>query len=349
MYIPVAFKHDQPFSELSRTVLAGDIGGTKSNLAIFRFEGGSYSIMHEQRYYTKDYVGSGEMIAEFLHAHPVPDAMCFGVAGPVQNGKVQITNVPWEMDSREISRNNGNLPVHLINDLEATAYGIALLKKEDVDVLYEPENISGGNLALIAPGTGLGEAGLYWDGSNYHPFATEGGHSDFGPGSRLDTELYFFLRKRFGHVSWERVISGSGIHAIYEFLHLKKKREIPQWLAEEMLTDDPAAVISRNAGSTDICRETMDMFAGYLAAEAANLALKLKATGGVFIGGGIIVKNLGLLDRTLFVENFQDSGRMKPLLKQVPLRIILNDKAALLGAAFYGAAMTGVSGGKGRG
>ena len=142
------------------------------------------------------------------------------------------------------------------------------------------------------------------------------------------------------------MISGSGIHAIYEFLHLKKKREIPQWLAEEMLTDDPAAVISRNAGSTDICRETMDMFAGYLAAEAANLALKLKATGGVFIGGGIIVKNLGLLDRTLFVENFQDSGRMKPLLKQVPLRIILNDKAALLGAAFYGAAMTGVSGGK---
>ena len=335
MYIPVAFKHDQPFSELSRTVLAGDIGGTKSNLAIFRFEGGSYSIMHEQRYYTKDYVGSGEMIAEFLHAHPVPDAMCFGVAGPVQNGKVQITNVPWEMDSREISRNNGNLPVHLINDLEATAYGIALLKKGDVDVLYEPENLLGGNLALIAPGTGLGEAGLYWDGNNYHPFATEGGHSDFGPGSRLDTELYFFLRKRFRHVSWERVISGSGIHAIYEFLHLKKKSEIPLWLAEEMLVDDPAAVISRNAGSTDICREAMDMFAGYLAAEAANLALKLKATGGIYIGGGIVQKNRHLLNKHLFQKYFCSSGRMKDLLQTIPITVIVNDKIALSGAALY--------------
>lgn len=337
MYIPVEIETTRRLSQTPFTVLAGDIGATKSNLALIEFKGKTFSFIDECRYRTKDFNDAGGMITVFLEAHKAPDVICFGVAGPVQNGKVRVTNVPWQMDSEEISGRNNNVPVYLINDLEAAAYGIALLEADDIHTLYDPLKKVAGNIALISPGTGLGEAGLYWDGRHYHPFATEGGHCDFAPHTRLDTQLYFFLQRRFGHVSWERVISGNGIHDIYEFLHLKKSMEIPTWLAEKMLTDDPAAVISKNAEESHICRETMNLFIGFLAAEAANLALKLKATGGIFIGGGIIIKILKLIDSSLFLKNFQDCGRMKSLLEDIPVKIILNEKSALLGAAYYGA------------
>lgn len=336
MYIPLEIENNRRVSEASFTVLAGDIGGTKSSLALVEFTGKNFTFIDERRYRTKDFNDAGNMITDFLETHEIPDVICFGVAGPVQNGKVHITNVPWQLDSQEISGWNDNIPVYLINDLEASAYGIALLTSGDVHILYDPLKKTDGNIGLISPGTGLGEAGLFWNGHSFQPFATEGGHCHFAPRSRLDSQLYFFLQRRYGHVSWERVISGRGIHDIYEFLHLKKNMEIPVWLAEKMLTDDPAEVISQNAEKSRICRETMNLFTGYLAAEAANLALKLKATGGIFVGGGIIVKILNLIDSSLFLKTFQDCGRMKGLLEGIPVKIILNEKSALLGAAYYG-------------
>lgn len=302
-------------------VLAGDIGGTKSSLGLFQFEGETFSLLKKKKYHTRKFSNAWTMIDEFLSPGEVPDVMCFGVAGPVQKGKVRITNVPWELDSDVISGKNNNMPVYLINDLEATAYGIGMLGEKDIRILYNPLNSIEGNIAIIAPGTGLGEAGLYWDGKAYHPFATEGGHCDFSPRTAFDNALLLHLQDVFGHVSWERVISGNGIYAIYEFLHIKMHMEIPLWVAERMLTEDPAAVISENANKALICGETMDIFIRYLATEAANLALKLKATGGVFIGGGIIPKILKLIQPDFFMESFLDFGRMKPLLQSMPVKI----------------------------
>lgn len=277
------------------------------------------------------------MVDRFLWDSDSPDRLCFGVAGPVQNGKVKTTNVAWQLDSRELSKRYNNKPVYLINDLEATAYGLALLEEKDIRTMYETEQKTDGNIALIAPGTGLGEAGLYWDGSHYHPFATEGGHCDFAPRTETDAELYFHLQKKFGYVSWERLVSGTGIVNIFEFLRDKKGRAIPPWLAEKMLTHDPAAVISEYAEEVSVCSETIELFFRFLATEASNLALKLKAMGGVYIGGGIIPKIIRLLDSDHFLKWFRDTGRMKPLIKAISVKFILNERTALLGAAYYGA------------
>lgn len=337
MYIPIQSGSNNLVSPASSVILAGDIGATKTNLALYQFAGKGFSILKENKYPTKDFTDIGKMITAFLSGDGVPDRICFGVAGPVQNGKVDITNVSWHLDSDKISEQYNNIPVYLINDLEATAYGIAMLAEEDIHIIYEPGQKISGNIALIAPGTGLGEAGLYWDGTYYHPFATEGGHCDFAPRTEMDTELYLHLHKKFGHVSWERLISGAGIIAIFEFLQNKKDREVPAWLVEKMLAHDPAAVISENAEEAAICHDTIELFLRFLATEAANLTLKLKATGGVFIGGGILPKIIRLVHPDHFLKWFRDCGRMKSLLENVPVRIILNDKTALLGAAYYGA------------
>lgn len=336
MNIPIKFGNNNQFSQDPRIVLAADIGATKTDMALIRFEGKAFSILKENRFHTKDFTDAGQMIADFSAEGKVPDVISLGVAGPVQHGKVTITNLSREIDGKEISKQNNNIPVYLVNDLEATAYGLAMLKKKDIHVLYEPNKYIEGNMALIAPGTGLGEAGLYWDGSAYRPFANEGGHCDFAPRNELDVELHAYLHKKFGHVSWERVISGPGIHSIYEFLRVKYG-EVPAWLAEKMLVHDPATVISENAEEAAICKETMNIFLHYLAIEAANLALKLKATGGLFIGGGILPKILRLVNTDSFMRSFRDFGRMKSLLQNIPVKIILNDKTALIGAACYGA------------
>lgn len=336
MLIPIKFGNDNQFSQAPRIVLAADVGATKTNMALIRFEDKNFSILKENKYKTKDFTDAGQMIREFLDGNKPPDLMSFGVAGPVQNGKVSITNLSWQIDSGEISKQNNNIPVYLVNDLEATAYGLAMLSKEDLHTLYEPKKKIEGNIALIAPGTGLGEAGLYWDGNFYHPFANEGGHCDFAPRSDLDMELHAHLHKKFGHVSWERVISGPGILSIYEFLRIKD-RYVPAWLSEKMLAHNQAIVISDNAEEAAICKETMDIFLRYLATEAANLALKFKAMGGLLIGGGILPNILRLVNGDAFIRSFQDFGRMKVLLKDIPVKIIVNEKTALIGAACYGA------------
>lgn len=336
MLIPL-LSGSRQLSQLPFTILAGDIGGTKTNLALFQFTGEDFSILKESKYTTKDFDHATEMIDNFLSGEISPDRMCFGAAGPVHGGKVKITNVDWQLDSGELSGHFNNKPVYLINDLEATAYGLAMLEETDILTVFEPPKKMDGNMALIAPGTGLGEAGLYWDGDHYHPFATEGGHCDFAPRTETDTELYLNINSKFGHVSWERLVSGNGIINTFSFLRDKKDRDVPSWLAEKMVTQDPAALISRYADEVLICKETMSLFFRFLATEASNLALKLKATGGVYIGGGIVPKNISLLDHDIFLTTFRDAGRMKLLLEAIPVRIILNERTALLGAAYYGA------------
>ena len=335
--MPISFGKQLQSDGAPRRILAGDIGGTKSNLAIFEFHGTEFRILKEKRLQTKDFNDAVTMLSSFLAGDPLPEVISLGVAGPVIGGKVNITNLTWGMNAREISAANGNIPVYLINDLEATSYGLALLKAEEVRTIYEARDDARGNIALIAPGTGLGESGLFFDGESYHPFATEGGHCDFSARTSLDIALYWYLSRQFGHVSWERVISGKGIVAIFEFLSTQKSRDIPSQLQQLLNSGDKAKTISDESDRFGICQETIELFLYYLAIESSNLALKLKATGGLFIGGGIIPKMMDKIDFDVFLKNFRDCGRMSGLLADTPVRIILNDRTALLGAAYYGA------------
>jgi len=338
MHIPIAFGNNNPLDSSSQVrVLAGDIGGTKTNLALFEFSSGKFSILKESRLITKDFSDLGKMIASFLTEDEKPDVMSFGIAGPVTENRVKLTNVSWDIDGEELSKQYNGIPVHLINDLEATAYGLALLKPAELFPIYKSGKEARGNLALIAPGTGLGEAGVYDDGVTYHPFGTEGGHSDFAPRTLLDNELFLHLSKQFGHVSWERVISGNGISSIFDFLANEKSRDVPAKLKEALNLGDKPKVITDNIENYSICRETIELFLRYLATEAGNLALKIKATGGVFIGGGIIPKILDHVDKEQFMSYFRDFGRMNKLLSDISVSVILNEKTALLGAAYFGA------------
>lgn len=319
-------------------VLAADIGATKTNLALFKSDGGQMTSLHEVKYKTNEYKNIVELTNAFIgDTFPFPDSICFGVAGPVLNGHAKLSNLDWEINTDELSDHFKIKNVYLINDLEATAYGLAMMDEKDVAMIHKGDDVAFGNAAVIAPGTGLGEAGLYWDGHFYHPFATEGGHSDFAVRNEFDFELFTFLQKKFDHVSWERLVCGPGIVNIYQFLRDEKKRVEPGWLKEEILKEDAAAVISRHVLQSEICKETMQLFIRFLAYESANLVLKLKATGGLFIGGGIAPQIVPLFESNAFYASFCQSGRLNYLLEKVPVKIILNAKAALLGAAFYGA------------
>ena len=319
------------------TVLAGDLGATKTNLAICSWNGKTLSVLKTGTYTTRDFSDVTSMIREFLSTEKLPEKICLGVAGPVQKGVVSMTNAGIEINSEELSKQFDGLPVELINDLEATANSLAVIEEKDIHVLHRGKEEVGGNAAVIAPGTGLGEAGLYYDRSGYHPFATEGGHCDFAPATELDMELLHFLKRKFDHISWERVVSGPGISVIYDFLYHEKEREAPAWLKDKILAHDKPTVISEHVDDCGICRETMEIFLRYLAAEAANLVLKFKATGGLFIAGGIIPHLVPILHEDYFLKWFCHRGRMKTLLENVPVRIILNEEAPLLGAAYHGA------------
>ncbi|SHN36192.1 glucokinase [Chitinophaga sp. CF418] len=335
MLIPIAFPRLTP-PPGQCTILAGDVGGTKTDLAIFRRDDATLTSVKQAQFKTREFPGLIQMIAYFLEGENMPDVISLGVAGPVQDGKVCITNIPMAVDSFDISKHFSHVPVLLVNDLEATAYGLFALTPRDTFVIHEGKKAIRGNVAVIAPGTGLGEAGLYSDGNASHPFATEGGHCDFAPRNELDTDLYMYLHKKFGHVSWERVVSGPGICNIYDFLVNEKQRKPSLLITEKMQGHDRAAMITKNTDTCPVCKETIELFMRYLAEESANLVLKFKATGGVFIAGGILPQILQLVQKDIFMTCFCDSGRLKTLLQDVPVKIILNREAALLGAAWYG-------------
>lgn len=314
-------------------ILAGDVGGTKTNLALFD---ASLDEKVSRTYRSGDHAGLAEILRRFVsEAGRGFERACFGVPGPVVDGTCRTTNLPWVVDARELARDLGLRTVSLINDLEANAYGIGVLGAGDIEVLSEGAPGAAGNAALIAAGTGLGEAGLYWDGRRHRPFASEGGHADFAPRNELEIEFLRFLRARYGRVSWERVVSGPGLQNIYTFLRDTGRGEEPAWLSARLREEDPAAVISRVAleGSSELCAQALEQFVSLYGAEAGNLALKVMARGGVYLGGGIVPRILPRMGSPIFMQSFVDKGRMQALLESMPVRVILNDRCALLGAA----------------
>jgi glucokinase len=321
-------------------ILAGDIGATNSRLAFFAKRGEKLQCVVGATYASAEHANLETILQQFTSAHELAvDAACFGVAGPVKDGRSQAVNLAWSVDARQLADALHLDAVEVLNDLEAYAYGIALLAPEDFVVLNQGTPNASGNAAVIAAGTGLGEAGLYWDGQQQHPFASEGGHSSFAPSDVLQIELLGYLMREFGHVSWERVLSGPGLHNIYRFLRDTGRGEEPSWLTQEMQRHDPPAVITQAAlaGSSALCERALAIFVSLYGAEAGNLALKLMATGGVYIGGGIAPKIIAKLVDWRFVEAFVSKGRLRPLLQDIPVRVIMHAKTALLGAARFAA------------
>lgn len=327
------------------TILAGDIGGTKTFLALFNAEKEGMRLIRETVYPSGLYPDLEGVLKEFLQGNEIPPRRaCFGVAGPVLQGRSETTNLPWIVDAGEISRRFAIPSVALLNDLEATAYGVLTLAEKDFFILNEgapevspSETSVRGNKAVISAGTGLGEVILFWNGSAYQPSASEGGHSDFAPRTPLQVALLEFLWREYPSVSYERILSGPGLFNIYRFLKESGPVEEPPWLAERLAGEDPAAVISEAAlgGKADLCVKALDLFVSAYGAEAGNLALKAFATGGIYLGGGIAPKILEKLRDGTFMKAFFDKGRFSGLMRRIPVRIILNEKAALFGAAHY--------------
>jgi glucokinase len=320
-------------------ILAGDVGGTKVHLALFDFFNGKLTHTRDRRFPAKDYSGLEEIAREFLGADKVT-AACFGVPGPVRDGRLRLTNLPWTLDSRELSASLGIEYIFLINDLEANGYGIAELSAEQIFTLSEGDSSQLGNRALIAAGTGLGEGFLIWNGRNHTPYPSEGGHTDFAPRNEDEIDLLRFLKQKFnGRVSFERVVSGMGLTNIYEFLREVRGMEEPSWLAERLASrlEDPNSVITELALSarSEICEKALDMFVSAYGAEAANLALTVMSVGGLYVGGGIAPRILPKLKDGTFMKAFTDKGRLSQLLVNMPVRIILESSAALIGAAAY--------------
>jgi glucokinase len=327
-------------------ILAGDIGGTKVNLAAFELRQDKLEQVAAGTFPSREHTGLEEVAGLFLSQHRLKvEHAAFGIAGPVKHGRSLLTNLRWTIDARQVARALGAANVWLMNDLQATAHGIAALPPEDFFTLNEGEAVADGNRAVIAAGTGLGEAGLVWGGSRPVAVGSEGGNTDFSPRTELDIELLRHLQQQFGQVIWEYVLCGQGLCHIYQFFRDVKRVQEPAWLAEEIRRDTASApaVITRHAlaGQSPLCELTLDLFTTYYGAETMNLALKFLATGGVYIGGGIAPKILPKLKDGTFLRAFLGTHRYGDLLRAMPVKVILNDKAALLGAARFAALEAG--------
>jgi glucokinase len=317
-------------------ILAGDIGGTNARLAYFQPQNGRFQLVSERVFPSREHRGLGEIVTRFLDESGTrPEAACFGIAGPVRNGRVETSNLPWVIEQGALANQIHLATTLLINDLEASAWGIGALGIEDFVTLNPGAGSVAGNQAVIAPGTGLGEAGLFWDGSRHHVFACEGGHTDFAPQGELQIELLRFLVKRFGHVSYERILSGPGLVSVYEFLCASGCGKASPTLSAAMQSGDAAAAISRAALSGDdaLASRALDLWIAVYGAETSNLGLKIMSTGGLFLTGGISPKILPRLEAPVFMEGFLDKGRMRPLVEAMPVHVVTNEKAGLLGAA----------------
>jgi glucokinase len=317
-------------------ILAGDIGGTHTRLAFFSLERGRLQAVTATTFRSREHTSLNEIVAKFVSSQNLlVERASFGIAGPIKNGRCEATNLAWVVDGRQLAAQLNIESVVLINDLEANAYGIAELESTDFVVLNKGAPDAQGNAAIISAGTGLGEAGLFWDGKRHRPFACEGGHTDFAPRNELEIDLLRYLLKKFSRVSYERAVSGPGLVNIYDFLRDTGRGQESPRIVEEMRQQNPAAVISKEAldGTCPLSVQALELFVSLYGAEAGNLGLKIMSTGGLFIGGGIAPKILPKLTGPLFMEAFIVKGRMSPLLKAMPVRVILNEKTALLGAA----------------
>jgi glucokinase len=349
-------------------ILAGDIGGTKTNLALYDWTAERVEPLRLESFHSADYTSLEEILVEFLtpqrppssvdlpvteqtggseniHSSSEPPtlmAACFGIAGPVIDNRCETTNLPWVVDGQAIAKQFEIPRVQLLNDLEATAYGILWLRSDEMEVLNvgnPPKKRQA--LALIAAGTGLGEGILFWDGKSYRPMPSEGGHTDFAPSNDQEIDLLRYLRGQYLHVSYERVLSGPGLHAIYEFLRDTKKNE-PTWLAEKIKVGNPAAEIAQ-AGlqdQADIAKQALELFVSIYGAEAGNLALKALSLDGVYVAGGIAPKLITKLQDGTFMKSFTNKGRYKRLMGQMPVKVVMNQQTALLGAASVAGALS---------
>jgi len=333
-------------------VLAGDIGGTKINLGIFNVENNQVQSLIEATWNSVDFHSLESIIEKFLlqikeHSHEHTEDLdfknaCFGVAGPVTKNYCQLTNLSWDIDGEKIKQQFNWDSVSLLNDLEANAWGIAALQEDDFITLNQGDDQAQGNISIIAAGTGLGEAGMFWDGQQHQPFASEGGHTDFSAQTDKEYRLHQYLSKKYqGHVSWERIVSGMGLENIYQFLCLEADTVPPAWLTKQMQEGDSAVAISQAAmeSKDEICEQALDWLVHFYGVEASNHALKIMSLGGVFLGGGIAPKINKQLLSGRFMQAFLAKGRREPLLKKMPVKVIMNDKTALYGPAIYAASL----------
>lgn len=323
-------------------VLAGDIGGTNARLAVCDVTEGTVLRVVEEIQPSTRFKTFKEIVREFVAKHDVDlRGACFGLPGPVRGRSVSLTNLPWTVDADELERDLGLPNVRLVNDLVANAYGLETLTASDFHTLREGVPDPMGNVGLIAAGTGLGQAGLHRVHGTLIPFGTEGGHTDFSPTNAVECDLLEFLQRRHGdHISWERVVSGPGLTSVYDFLRERAPSAEPAWLREELASaHDPSAVIGRHAITerSELAAEAVNLFLGLYGAEASNLALKLLATGGMYLGGGIAPKLRPAFAESPFLQRFNHKGRMRAVVEAMPIRIVLDDKAALQGAALHAA------------
>ena len=320
-------------------ILAGDIGGTKTTLAIFHPEAGPHRPVDKTTFPSRSYPSLQALIEEFLKGKQYQFGKAvFGVAGPVVDGQARVTNLSWTPDIQTLREALG-VPVSLLNDLEAIAHALPFLESKDLETLNPGRPVQHAPLAVIAPGTGLGEAFLLWSGTSYVPYPSEGGHADFAPTTTTELELLAYLLPRFGHVSYEQVCSGRGLPNLYAFLKDSGLFQEPGWLHEELdLADDPTSVIVQSAleGKAEICTAALEQFVSILGSEAGNLALKVLATGGVYLGGGIPPRILPFLRSSTFIQSFNRKGRFSGLLSNIPVHVICNPEVALIGAACHG-------------
>jgi len=317
-------------------ILAGDIGGTHARLGLFE-RAGSIAPTVRATYLTREASGFEELIRRFLTEHPGTNlsSACFAIAGPIHNQCCHMTNIPWIIDARALSQHFAIPQVSLINDIEAHAMGLPLLHPEDLIVL-QPGVKQVGTQAMVFAGTGLGEAGIFWNGRQYYPVAGEGGHVDFAPRNDLEIELFLHLQKQYGHVSYERILSGAGLSAIYRFLISSARVRASQKVESEMQTKAPSHVITEwgKTGKDEACVQTLDLFLSIYGAEAGNMALKFLSVGGVYIGGGIAAHLVEAVKKSSFLSSFSDKGRFQGLLESMPVSIVSSDESALLGAAY---------------
>ena len=322
-------------------LIAGDIGGTKTDLAIYSQESGPHTPLAQTEVHSADYPSLQAMVAEFLAQVKMSvDVASFDVAGPVINGRVKTTNLPWVLDENTLASDLDLKAAHLLNDLEAVALAVPALRAEDIITINKGVPVANGSIAVIAPGTGLGESFLTWDSSEYIAHGSEGGHCDFAPTDERQIRLLHYLLPRFGHVGVERVCSGIGVPNIYEFLrdeeNIPERPEIAELIASAK--DHTKAIVEAAFDpqySSELCLATVGLLASILASEAGNLALKVLATGGVYLAGGIALHIVTLLQTPQFVETFIRKGRFKTLMEQMPIHVITT-RAALLGAATFG-------------
>ncbi|HJX74189.1 MAG TPA: glucokinase [Candidatus Deferrimicrobiaceae bacterium] len=327
-------------------ILAGDVGGTKTNLALYLREGSALRREELRSFPSGRYPALEAILAEFLAGSPGVDSVCIGVAGPVVSGRSRVTNLPWVVDGDSVKKAVGARRAYLINDLQATAFSVPFLSGESLAVLQGGEAEPRGTIAVIAAGTGLGAAFLVWGGAGYLPVASEAGHADFAPRDEREMRLFRYLKGRHGRASVERALSGPGLHAVYRFLRESEKMAESPEVVARLAAEDPPRVIAQEgiSGGSDACREALRVFSSLYGAQAGNFALQVMAMGGVYLGGGIAPAILPALSEGPFLESFLAKGRFREFLARVPVRVIRDDKAALLGAARYAFAGEGVDG-----